>query len=368
MPDSISESAAREHRGLGRYSVALACSVGAIFLGVELGGRWHLALPITVLYAIFIAASAWQGGRGPGLACTLACTGAAMYFWLEPVGSFKVADLGEAGAVVLFALLGTAISFVSERARASELRAVDASRRAEAAAAASEEARRARERILGIVAHDLKNPLSVVDFQAAMLEQLAGPSGDEATLGKRVAAIRRNAAQMNQLISDLLTTEAPGWHLVTRSESVASLLAEAVDHHAASAEAKSVHIEVAPIAEALYAECDRRRVRQVLSNLLGNAVKFVEPGGQVTVSAAADGNWARFVVRDTGPGIRAEDFGHIFERYWHGPTASGGETGLGLSIVKSIVEAHGGSVEVESELGRGSTFFFTLPRAAAPRP
>ena len=119
MPDSRPESAVPKRRGAGRFGAALASSIAALALGVALGGRWHLALLITMIYALFIAVSAWYGGFAPGLACTLACTGSVTYFWLEPVGSFRVANLSELASVILFPLLGAGLSALSERGRAS---------------------------------------------------------------------------------------------------------------------------------------------------------------------------------------------------------------------------------------------------------
>jgi signal transduction histidine kinase len=111
--------------------------------------------------------------------------------------------------------------------------------------------------------------------------------------------------------------------------------------------------------------CDRERILQVLSNLIGNARKFARESSTVTLVAWQEADEARFCVADEGPGIAADDLQRIFDRYFqgpHGPTAQG--VGLGLSISRGIVEAHGGRIWVESETGRGSRFIFTLPLAA----
>ena len=106
---------------------------------------------------------------------------------------------------------------------------------------------------------------------------------------------------------------------------------------------------------------------QVFENLIGNALKFTHPGGRITVGAAPRAGETLFWVADTGSGIASEDVVHVFDRFWQSRKADRRGAGLGLSIVKGIVEAHGGRIWVESLIGRGSTFFFTIP-AAPPAP
>ncbi|AUX41670.1 uncharacterized protein SOCE26_030920 [Sorangium cellulosum] len=113
----------------------------------------------------------------------------------------------------------------------------------------------------------------------------------------------------------------------------------------------------------LVIHAERERVLQVLSNLLGNALKFTPQGGQVTLSVDREGTMARFAVADTGPGIPREDLASLFERFWKGETPGKQGTGLGLYIAKGIVDAHGGHIWVESEVGHGTRFTFTLPIA-----
>jgi signal transduction histidine kinase len=110
---------------------------------------------------------------------------------------------------------------------------------------------------------------------------------------------------------------------------------------------------------------DRERILQVLSNLVGNATKVITEGGHVTLRVEARGRDLLFAVSDDGPGIGEENVKYLFERYWRGddPTYKG--TGLGLAIAKGIVNAHGGQIWVESQLGHGATFLFTIPAAGA---
>jgi signal transduction histidine kinase len=109
---------------------------------------------------------------------------------------------------------------------------------------------------------------------------------------------------------------------------------------------------------------DRERVVQVLSNLIGNALKFTPRGGRIAVTGARDGPRVQFEVTDTGPGIAEDQIARLFERYWKGRSSPRGGLGLGLYICKQLVAAHGGDIGVRSRLGEGSTFWFTLPAAA----
>src|SRR5690606_22491654 len=111
---------------------------------------------------------------------------------------------------------------------------------------------------------------------------------------------------------------------------------------------------------AVEARCDPARVTQIVGNLVGNALKFCDEGRRVAVRLTREGEVARVAVADDGPGIDPEDRPHLFEPYWTGAHGKRG-TGLGLAIVKGIVESHGGRIEVESEIGVGTTFTFTLP-------
>ncbi len=111
---------------------------------------------------------------------------------------------------------------------------------------------------------------------------------------------------------------------------------------------------------------DADRLLQILENIIGNALKFTKPGGRVTVGVSRQNSQVLFRVSDTGPGIEPEDVPHLFDRFWQARKARRQGAGLGLPIVKGIVEAHGGRVWVESVPGRGSTFFFTIPAALDP--
>jgi signal transduction histidine kinase len=230
----------------------------------------------------------------------------------------------------------------------------------------SRRATRAREDLLAVVSHDLKNPLGVVQLASALLLRgVQGKPGGE-QVQKQAGRIQAAAERMARLISDLLDwgrIEAGGLPLEPSEQSVASLVTEALDSVRPLAEARGLRVTARLPEEDVRVRCDRTRVLQVFGNLLGNAVKFTPDGGQLTVGARVDRDETQLWVRDTGTGIRPEALPHVFERYWQEKDAESRGTGLGLCIAKGIVEAHGGRIWAESLLGQGSTFTFTLPVA-----
>jgi signal transduction histidine kinase len=129
------------------------------------------------------------------------------------------------------------------------------------------------------------------------------------------------------------------------------------------ATSKQVRLEQMVKTLGLAVEADHERVLQVFSNLVGNALKFTPRGGCVTLAAEPQGAMVRFAVLDTGPGIAPEHLPRIFDRFWKKDTSGTKGTGLGLFIAKGIVDAHGGCIWVESSIGQGTAFYFTLPIA-----
>ncbi|WP_164019902.1 ATP-binding protein [Pyxidicoccus trucidator] len=230
----------------------------------------------------------------------------------------------------------------------------------------SRRAARAREDLLAVVSHDLKNPLGVVQLGAALLLRGAGSKPGGESVAKQATRIQDATERMSRLISDLLDwgrLEAGGLPLEWGEHAVAALVTEAVESIRPLAEAKGLHLRMELPAGDTRARCDRVRVLQVLGNLLGNAVKFTSAGGTLSVVARAHGPEVSFHVRDTGSGIAPEALPHIFDRYWQARDAASRGTGLGLAIAKGLVEAHGGTIRAESTPGEGSTFAFTLPIA-----
>jgi PAS domain S-box-containing protein len=222
----------------------------------------------------------------------------------------------------------------------------------------------ARDEVLSIVSHDLGNPLSAVRVSARVLGR-AIEAGDVASAPAQIEAIRSAALQMERLIKDLLEIrriEAGRLRLVPRAEPVSTLVEEAVRslHGVAAEQGVALCYRLDEGLPALI-RVDADRVQQILSNLVGNALKFTPPGGVVTVAAGPGDESVVFAVEDTGPGIRKEDLPYVFDRFWQASQQGSHGMGLGLAIAKGLTEAHGGHIVVQSEPGGGSRFSVTLP-------
>jgi DNA-binding NarL/FixJ family response regulator len=246
---------------------------------------------------------------------------------------------------------------------------MEATGRIEAALREAQEATRLRDEALSVVAHDLRNSLGAITAYGSLLEEDAGCE----TQREYARSLLRVSGQMDALIQDLLTAsrlERGSLEISPRPTDPAALARDAVQAIAAAAARRNVSVHLA-LPEGLPAVlADGRRMLQVFSNVLGNALEVTSPGGSLTVEAEPLEREILFMVTDTGSGIARADLPHVFDRSCHARTASGGGAWLGLAIARGIVERHGGRIGVESTEGVGSTFFFTLPIAAdgAPAP
>ncbi len=219
-----------------------------------------------------------------------------------------------------------------------------------------------RDDLLAIVSHDLRNPLSAIISAANLLEDL-DPREEAETVAHCFGVIDRNGRRMASMIDDLLDFESlrgAGLSVRVAEHEVAPVLGEVVEMIRPQAGNKS-QVLTSHGHAGVKAWFDRDRTLQVLSNLLGNAVKFTPHGGTISVGADLLSGEVRLFVRDTGPGIPPDQLPHVFERYWQARRSDRRGIGLGLPIAKGLVEAQGGRLWVESDPGRETTFFFTLP-------
>lgn len=218
----------------------------------------------------------------------------------------------------------------------------------------------AREQVLKIVSHDLRNPLHTISMCASLMLELPMPPDKQA---EQLQRIRRAGERMNRLVQDLLDVaklEAGRVAINVRPVAVAPLVNEALNmlDPIATEQGLRLGAEVADGLQQVVA--DEGRVIQVLSNLVGNAVKFTPAGGAITIRAEDAPGGVRFSVSDTGVGMTPEQLSKLFGQFWQANPADRRGIGLGLSIAKGIVEAHGGRIWVESQPGVGTTFHFTL--------
>ena len=223
---------------------------------------------------------------------------------------------------------------------------------------------RIRDEMMAVVSHDLRGPLSAVQLAATLL---VGEVADDARARRHLEVITRSCARMETLIDDLLDTaliRAGRVQLELHRETADSLVREALDLHESLATQKGVTLGPQPSVPSTEIECDRGRILQVFGNLIGNSLKFCRTGDRITIGAEHRDDVVEFCVEDTGPGIAAEALPHLFEPYWSGPAHVANGSGLGLYIVRGIVESHGGHVWADSQPGAGARFFFTLPQRA----
>jgi len=227
-------------------------------------------------------------------------------------------------------------------------------------------AARCREQALAAVSHEMRSPLQVISIASGAL--LRAWPADAALLPERrqIAVIAQSADRMRRLATDLLEVsqmDAGRFAVSPEPVRVGVLLHSALEMNRPVAEQKGVTLAVSPF-PTLATLADEQRVHQVFANLIGNAVRFTPAGGTITLAAEKAGDAVRFSVTDTGAGIAAENLPRVFERFWRGDRSRGG-CGLGLAISRAIVEAHGGTIAVDSRAGQGTTFTFTLPLAGA---
>jgi signal transduction histidine kinase/DNA-binding NarL/FixJ family response regulator len=233
--------------------------------------------------------------------------------------------------------------------------------------AQAQAATRERDEMLAVVAHDLRNPLSTVSLGAELLLDTTPEDAEHAFQRRHLATVKRSAERMNRLIQDLLdVSRVAGGKLVIapQDESLTQLFAEAAAMLRPLAEARGIELRTRGTEHLPRLSVDGSRIIQVISNLVGNALKFTPEGGSVTLGCDREAGELHVSVTDTGAGISPEQLPHVFGRFWQGDNADTRGLGLGLTIARGIVEAHGGRIWVESKLGEGSTFHFTLPAPA----
>ncbi|HUQ05124.1 MAG TPA: hybrid sensor histidine kinase/response regulator [Kofleriaceae bacterium] len=276
-----------------------------------------------------------------------ACEGVAIFGWRS------IVDLNEEQRSLLKALGSLAApAFVRFRAIAERDRAIKAAERALAL----------RDEVLGVVAHDLRNPLNVITTACDLLDgQLTEPAQR-----RHLDRVRRSVQRADRLVRDLLEVnayEGSGLTIEKRRVEVVEVVLSAIESQQVLAADASVvlNTDLSPSLPAILV--DELRIQEVLENLISNAIKFNVPGGQVTIGAGTYNGTLRLWVKDSGTGIPAEHLPHVFDRFWQGVKRDKRGAGLGLAICRAIIDSHGGKIWAESDPGVGTTMSFTLPLA-----
>jgi signal transduction histidine kinase len=218
---------------------------------------------------------------------------------------------------------------------------------------------RLRRDLMADVAHELRTPLSVLQGRLEGLLDGVYPRDD-----RQISQLLEETQVLHRLIEDLRTlalSDAGALQLQMESTDIVGLVHDAVRSMNAEATRKSVALKVTTSTETAVLDLDPVRIREVLTNLLANAVRHARTGQTVTVSIRSTNDGVRVSVTDTGEGMPSEELGRIFDRFYKGSTSRG--SGLGLTIAKGIITAHGGEIRASSELGKGTTVEFTLPVA-----
>jgi signal transduction histidine kinase len=262
------------------------------------------------------------------------------------------------GLVALLVLLGFGVAWYFGRL------VTKAYHQEQAALETARAALAAREELLAIVAHDLRNPLGAITMRAAMLrEQAATDKGRQQA--QTIENIAMRMGHQIRTMLDVTAIEAGRFSVLPTHCELDDLLHETIELFEPVARSKQIWLAQKVETPGLVVHAERERIAQVLANLLSNALKYTPPGGHVTIAVDRHAGEARIGVLDTGHGISHENQIHIFDRFWRDEASGKKGTGLGLFIAKGIVEAHGGHIWVESEPGHGARFYFTIPLETA---
>ena len=357
-----------------RYALALIAT--AVALAATLALRRYGPTPSFLFFVPAVALASWYGGRGPSALATALSLLLIDLNFFAPNGSLSI-DRVEGLEIIAFLVVAATITGTMDalhralalaETRAAQLKLlndevarsydVERQKRHDAELLAH-----AREDALGLVAHDLRNPLSLIITTAdLLLEEKIEPARQRELL--QVAM--RSGKQMNRLIEDLLDTvrlQAGKFSLDLEDLTLASIFRQASESLRPAAEKREIRFEIIPPGDGIVVRADPLRVSQLVGNIVGNAIKFTPEGGRVTLKAAPDGDRVLIQVTDTGPGIPPSDIPHLFDSFWQARNNDHRGVGLGLAIAKGVVEAHGGKIWCESTVGAGSTFSFTLPMA-----
>jgi signal transduction histidine kinase len=235
----------------------------------------------------------------------------------------------------------------------------------------ADQAIKSRDEMLGIISHELKNPLTSMALSSHLIQKILSKETASEKVLSLVKSLDPSIQRMNKLVSDLLDVtrlESQALHCETKLISLSNIVDEVIGIYMATSEAKNILITSQISRECTEIFSDEIRTIQILSNLVSNAIKFTEPGGKIKLEAVRSGEMAEISVTDNGKGIPEKELSNVFQKFWQEKDSENIGTGLGLAIAKGLVESLGGRIWVESKIGQGSSFHLTLPLSGDMHP
>jgi signal transduction histidine kinase len=330
------------------FAIAFGSTAVVALLNFSLHPYMHRERPLLLLAAVMF--SAWLGGMKAGLVATGVAAAVDQYMFIPPYYSFRVPDVQTLAQTVLFIVEGGLISAMAGRLHAETERA--------------QEAIHERDEFLAVASHELKNPITTLRAALGSM-QVPGSGSSNANDAQRLLVARRQVERVGRLLDDLLQIGrlASGSLQIEREEVDLGELTRSVVAVMEPEANRAGSTLCLRVDGTVVARCDRVRVEQVVMNLISNAIKYGR-GQPVDVELARVGDHARLVVADRGIGIPEDQKARVFERFRRAPGAIANNIegmGIGLWVVREIVDKHGGRIELESRPGVGSTFVVDLP-------
>jgi signal transduction histidine kinase len=356
LADLANREAPLERDANARTRYGLSIILVAVAYAMQRALWPHIPPSPHLLFYPAVFASARLAGRNAGILATALSTFAIAYGFLPPEGVLAIEKASDVLDLGIFAAVGVAMSIAIGQLRA-------ALARERAAAERATQAKESTDATWSMVAHDLRTPLSVITLGSSQLGQRMPLSAD---MEKTIGMIKRSTDRARTLLDDALDAmKATEGKLAVEPGPCdpRELCEHALDAVSLIASRKGVRLE-ADVSTRSAIVCDQPRVEQVLTNLLGNAIKFTARNGVVSLyvdEVTEPTAGLEFAVHDTGKGIPEEELKSIFTKFWSSAHSTGG-SGLGLWIACAILEAHGTTMSVESRVGQGTTFRFTLPK------
>ena len=235
----------------------------------------------------------------------------------------------------------------------------------------ADQAIKSRDEMLGIISHELKNPLTSMALSSHLIQKILSKETTSEKVLSLIKSLDPSIQRMNKLVSDLLDVtrlESQALQCEPKLISLSNIIEEVIGIYMATSEGKNILISSQISRECTEIFSDEIRTIQILSNLVSNAIKFTEPGGKIKLIAVKSGEMAEISVTDNGKGIPEKKLSRVFEKFWQEKDSEHIGTGLGLAIAKGLVESLGGRIWVESKVGQGSSFHFTLPLSGEVKP